>query len=129
MRNAIRSLSIALFATGLVTCADITSGTHPGGLARATFSLAPQFEPSASRAAAALAQTGLAYDRVRVIVVRPPTDTLKDTTITFHASDSPVTLELSVLAIPGEQLSTTLQYESGTTVLFEGKATVTALAE
>jgi hypothetical protein len=90
--------------------------------------LAPQFEPSASRAAAALAQTGLAYDRVRVIVVRPPTDTLKDTTITFHASDSPVTLELSVLATPDEQLSTTLQYESGTTVLFEGKATVTALA-
>jgi hypothetical protein len=133
MRNAIRSLLIALSAIGLVTCADVTGGTRPGGLVRATFALTPRFEPSASLTAASLAQLGLEYDSVRVVIVRlptdtlkPPTETLRDTTIRYHSTDSPVTLELSVLAVPGEQLRATVQYKSGATVLFEGKANVTA---
>jgi hypothetical protein len=126
MRNAIRSLSIGLFAIGLVTCADLASGTHPHALAPATLALAPKFEPSANRTVAALAQLGLQYDHVRIVIVRPPTDTLKDTTVAFHSTDAPLTLVLSVLAIPDEHLGATVQFKSGATVLFQGSATVTA---
>ena len=128
MRNAIRSVSIGLFAIGLATCADVTSGTHSGSLARASFALAPKFEPGASRVVAALAQLGLQYDHVRIVIVRPPTDTLKDTTVSFHSTDAPLTLELSVLANIDEHLGATVQFKSGTTVLFQGSATVTASA-
>src|SRR5438552_13632884 len=129
MRNPIRSLSIGVLAIGLVTCADFTTRTGPAGLARATFSLAPHFESSASRTAAALAQLGLQYDQVRIVIIRPgTTDTLKDTTVTFHPGDAPLTLELSVLAIPDESLGATIQFKSGTTVLFAGSSNVKATA-
>jgi hypothetical protein len=126
MRNAIRSLSIGLFAIGLATCADVTGGTHSGTPARATFALAPKFEPGANRVVAALAQLGLQYDHVRIVIVRPQTDTLKDTTVAFQSTDAPLTLVLSVLAIPEEHLGATVQFKSGATVLFQGSATVTA---
>src|SRR5258708_4409329 len=126
MRNAIRSLSIGLFAIGLATCADVTGGTHSVSLARATLALAPRFEPNTSRIIAALAQLGLQYDHVRIVIVKPQADTLKDTTVQFLSTDAPLTLELSVLAIPDEHLGATVQFKSGTTVLFEGSATVIA---
>jgi hypothetical protein len=126
MRNAIRSLSIGLFAVGLVTCADIATGNRPRGLERATFAFIPKFEAGANRTVTALAQVGLQYDNVRIVIVRPETDTLKDTTVAFHSTDAPLTLELSVLAIPEEHLGATLQFKSGTTVLFQGSSNVTA---
>lgn len=126
MRNAIRSLSIGLFAIGLVTCADIATGNRPRGLERATFAFVPKFEPGANRTVTALAQVGLQYDNVRIVIVRPETDTLKDTTVAFHSTDAPLTLELSVLAIPEEHLGATLQFKSGTVVLFQGSSNVTA---
>src|SRR5207244_8562437 len=90
MHTAIRSLSIGLVAVGLVTCADLSDRTHPGALRRASFALAPHFESTASRTVVALASLGLDYDQVRIVIVRPgTTDTLKDTTITFHSTDDP----------------------------------------
>jgi len=126
MRNTIRSLSTAFLAIGVAACAEFTSGPRPGGSVPATFALAPRFESSASGTAAALAQLGLEFDQVRAIVVRPPSTTLKDTVISFRPGDSPVTLELSVSAVPGDTLVMTLQYRSGTIVLFEGTVKVVA---
>lgn len=127
MRNALRSLSIGAVAVGLVTCADVGSGTRPAVVSRATLALAPQFEPGAKQTAAALAQLGIQFDQVRIVIVRLGTiDTLKDTSIVYHNTDAPVTLQLSVLATAGDQLTATVQFRSGSTLLFEGSSNVVA---
>ena len=127
MRNAIRTLLVAASATALVNCSDASRGTVPNGKSRASLAIVPRFADEAVRASAALAQAGVAFDRVRIVIVRPPSDTLKDTTITFSPTAPPVTLELSLAAEPNETLRATVMFAQGTTVLFTGTANVVAL--
>jgi hypothetical protein len=128
MRTHLRLVSIVLSTLAVLSCVDATGGTVPGAQ-RAMLSIAPRFEPGASRTAASLAQSGLSFDHVRVFVVRPAVDTpLADTTFAYSASDSATTLVLSVLAVPNDSLIVTMQYRAGTTVLFEGSAPTKATA-
>jgi hypothetical protein len=72
---------------------------------------------------ALLDDVGLPLDRVRVLLVKPAADTLADTTIAVQSGDS-IPLTLLVPVASGVTLVGTLQFKSGETVLFEGKADV-----
>jgi hypothetical protein len=128
MRKSLGYLTVASLAVGLISCTDVVSGTSPNGARRAFLAVAPEFEAGASQTSAALANGGLTFDHVRVLVVRPATDTLADSTIAYLPTDTAQTMVLAVLAIPNDSLVVTMQYKSGTTVLFEGSAATKAIA-
>ena len=111
---------------GLVTCVDGPTGTRVRSPQRAYLAFTAEWEPSAHAAVAALAVSGLPLDRVRIVIVRPAHDTLKDTTITMGPNDPPRTLELAIAAVPEESLGAALQFKSGETILFVGTSIVTA---
>ena len=127
MRPAIRLLTVALSATALASCMDLFQSTAPTK-SRLSLSIVPRFSQTASLASATLAQAGLEYNSVRVVIVRPAADTLKDTTIAFTPTSPEVTLELSVVAIPSETLEAGVQFKNGDQVIFSGKATTKALS-
>jgi len=126
--RAVRTLAPLIVAAGLVTCADTAAGPFGRSAIRAEFALAPSYAPSAHRALAVLASVGMPLDRARVTVTRPATNAvLKDTTVMIHSGDPGLELDLSVIALPDEQLDVDLQFKSGEgTILFEGKSVVTA---
>src|SRR5688572_10695291 len=106
MRLAIRPIVAALSAVALASCMDVFQSTAPSGKGRASLAIVPRFSESATRASAVLAQAGLEFNSVRIVIVRPgpPADTLKDTTITFSPTSEELTLELSIAATPAEPL-------------------------
>ena len=114
---------LALGATGLTQCVD---GTGPAG-GSSTFGFTPGWKSGASRAMHLLEEGGLPLDRVRIILVRPVADTLKDTTITVHRGDPQIDLPLHVNVTPGVVLQVTLQFKSGETILFQGTSPVTTV--
>src|SRR4051812_427906 len=122
MRLTYRSLLAASAVAILAACFDSSRTTMPSS--RASLAIVPSFSEGATRAAATLAAAGVDFDNVRIVIVRPPSDTLKDTTIVFGPTTPPLTLELSVVAAPSEALSAGVQYSKGTTVLFSGTAPV-----
>ena len=124
MRTAFRPIIAALGAAALVSCVD---GTAPAGR-RSSLAIVPRFSESASLASATLAQAGLTYNSVRIVIVRPATDTLKDTTIAFSPSSADLTLELSLAAVPAEALIAAVEFKQDNTVIFTGSANVTAVA-
>jgi hypothetical protein len=126
MRSALRTLTVVLSAAVLASCMDMLQGTAPG--ARASLTIVPRFSESASLASATLAQAGLTYNSVRIVIVRPASDTLKDTTIAFSPTSPEVTLELSVVAIPSETLEAGVEFKDGNNVIFSGKATTKAIS-
>jgi len=116
-------------AVFLATCVDFGTSPVAGSPIHASFALAPVYPANAHGAVKALADVGLPLDRVRIVITRPGTnEVLKDTTITIHAGDPAITLELTVPALAGEKLDAGMQFKSGETVLFEGHAPVTALS-
>ena len=127
MRNAFRTLTLAFVALELASCSDYGPGTGPVSRQRANLALTPHFEKSAALTSALLAQTGISFDNVKIVVVRPVSDTLADTTFTFLPTDTARTLALNVLAVPNDQLSVTLQFRSGSSVLFQGTASTIAV--
>lgn len=126
IRRALRALALFSGALGVAMCVDGPTSPRTPEAHRASFAFAPVWESSAHNTAAALADAGLPMDRVRIVIIRPVRDTLKDTTVTLHVGDPPITLELNVVAITGEKLDAGLQFKSGETVLFEGTAQVVA---
>jgi hypothetical protein len=124
MRLVIRPILAALSAAALVSCVD---GTAPAGR-RSSLAIMPHFSQAATRASATLAQAGLTYNATRIVIVRPATDTLKDTTIVFSPTSNEVTLELSVAAVPSEDLTATVEFKQDGTVMFSGTTSVKALA-
>lgn len=113
--------------TTLASCVDVSS---PSG-ARRSLAIIPRFSESASLAAATMAQAGVAYNSVRIVIVRPsstPPDTLKDTTLVFGPASPEVTLELAVAAIPSEELIAGVEFKQDATVIFSGSATVRAVS-
>jgi hypothetical protein len=127
MRNALRSLTFAFIGLTLAGCADFGPGTGPTAGRKSVLAVEPRFESTAAKTSALLAQVGIGFDNVRIIVVRPATDTLADTTITFSPTDTARALALAVLAVPNDQLTVTLQFRSGTSVLFQGSASTVAV--
>lgn len=131
MRSVLRPISAVLSAVALTSCVDLFQSTSPGS-GRAALAIVPRFSESASLASATLAQAGIEYNRVRIVIVRPqtpptPTDTLKDTTIVFTPTSAQVTLELAIVAIPTEALRAHVEFRQENTVMFSGTANVTAL--
>ena len=109
-----RAAALLFAALLLTTCSD--TPVSPSRRGQGFVSLAPRFPPF-SRAA------GLALDNVRLVVVRPPGDTLLDKTYPFPADQSRLSLSEAV-QIQGESelLEVILTCLSGTTTLFRGSA-------
>src|SRR4051812_24316991 len=126
MRPA-RLLSTLAAATALASCMDMSAPTGPS---RRSLVIVPRFSESASHSAATLAQAGLSYNSVRVVIVRPdtPPDTLKDTTLVFGPGSPEVTLELSVAAIPTEDLVAAVDFRQDGVVIYSGSAAVKAVS-
>jgi hypothetical protein len=125
MRSVIRPLTAVMAATALTSCMDLSA---PAGRSRSSLAIVPRFSESASLASATLAQAGLSYNAVRIVIVRPATDTLKDTTIVFSPTSPEVTLELSIAAAPTEALTAGVQFKQDATVMFSGTTEVKAIA-
>ena len=90
MRSFHRPLTAALAAVALASCMDVFQGSAPSN-ARASLAIAPRFSETASLASATLATAGVNYNSVRIVIVRPASDTLKDTTIAFSPASPEVT--------------------------------------
>jgi hypothetical protein len=120
IRRWVHSLLLSIGAIGLMQCVD-SAGPRSE---ISTFGVTPVWNNRASHALGVLDEGGFPLDRVRIILVRPASDTLKDTTITFRRSDPAIDLALTVRVVPGVLLDATLQFKSGETLLYEGKATV-----
>lgn len=132
MRYALRSAAAILSAAALSSCTDLFQSTSPSG-ARATVAIAPRFSEAATLASATLAQAGLEFDHVRIVIARISpvdaiTEKLKDTTIAFTPSSAQIKLELAIAAIPSESVLGTIEFLRGSTVMFSGSATMKAIA-
>jgi len=115
-----RLVFVLLAAASLVTCTEEpTSPTRPGvGTLRVT----PQFNAFARL-------VPLTLDNVRVIVVRPPSDTILRAARSFSPGTQQLTLSLPVLLLSSsEALQVTLELYAGTTLLFTGTSTVQVAA-
>lgn len=129
MRNASRSLGTLLLAVGVATCSDAPStAAHPqlgGGRERVAFTAV--FSPGAAAAYANRADFNITFDNVRIVIVRPVADTVKDTTITFRPDqpDLTVDLEVEVHALD-EIFDAAMDYRSGNNVVFHGQGQVQA---
>jgi hypothetical protein len=120
-----------LLAVSVVSCSDLVSGPGTTSPERATLSLAPRFSAAAQRALALLAAAAydVQIDRVRVVIVRPPTDTIKDTTVVFPVDQDQLSVSIPVAAAPGTTLDADLYYKVGENlVLFHGRTRVTVQA-
>jgi hypothetical protein len=124
MRSILRPVTAVLAATTLASCMEMSG---PTGTSRTSLAIAPRFSQGASLASATLAQAGLSFNSVRIVIVRPATDTLKDTTIVFSPTSAALTLELSIAATPAENLVAGVQFKQDQTVMFSGTANVKAV--
>jgi hypothetical protein len=78
-----------------------------------------------------MAQAGIAYNSVHIVITRPgltPAGTLKDTTIVFGPASPEITLELAIDAVPSEDLEAFVEFKQDNTVMFSGKAAVKAVS-
>ena len=120
IRRWVRAVVLSIGAIGLTQCVDATVPRSE----ISTFGVTPVWNSRASHALGVLDEGGFPLDRVRIILVRPVSDTVKDTTITMHRSDPGIDLALTVRVVPGVVLEATLQFKSGQTLLYEGKASL-----
>jgi hypothetical protein len=114
-----------LLASPLAACADwplAAANSRPSGGAIVSF--APVFA-AANDVPPAVAAAPFDGDRVRIVIVRPPRDTLADTTLMFPAGQAELALHLDVQAAPGEAVDATIQLRAVNTVLYEGTGRVT----
>src|SRR3954471_16068064 len=118
------ALSVTLL-TPFATCTDFTAARPGRGV---QVSIVPTFSKSASFAKALYSAAGIEYDHVRILIVRGPTDVLKDTSIAFAPTSTDLTLPLLVVANPGEEFTATIEYRSGELVMYSGTSTVTTVA-
>lgn len=97
----------------LGTCREAPTGTAGH---RASLAVQPAFDRQVD-----LAAFNLVLDSLRVVVARPPSEILVDTTVFFHPDSSEVRLELRVaLRASVEILEVTLELRGGGVPLFSG---------
>jgi adhesin/invasin len=127
MHLSLRSIAPAIIVAGLAACSDSPHAPVRRAGAGAHIALAPVFSRAASAAAADLALFGIRYDHVRVTITRPPTDSVKDTTIAFSPESSDIALDLTVdVHEPGESFDAGIDYSSNGRVVFRGTGRVQA---
>ena len=125
MRSLIRrSIRLSLLAMGLVGLTQCVDGVTGLRSEYSTFGVTPVWSSRASHALGVLDEGGFPLDRVRVILIRPVSDTVKDTTVTMHRTDPAIELPLTVRVTPGVTLDAILHFKSGETLLYEGRAQV-----
>lgn len=105
-------------AVAAATCRDAPTAPLRGG--RAVLAVRPVF-----RASTDVQSFGLTIDSLRVVIVRPAADTLRDTTVFFSPDSSSVSLPLAVeLRAASESLAVTLVLSAGGVPLFSGTVVV-----
>jgi hypothetical protein len=117
----------ALAATALVVaCKDSASG--PTRARPAAIGIRPVLRSDAAAINDRLAQSfGLAFDHVRIVIARPPADTVKDTTVVFTSDQESMTLDLDVqVRRNAETFDVSVDYLHDATLLFRGQGTATA---
>jgi hypothetical protein len=100
----------------------------PDPSASAVVAFSPSFSADVRASANFFRAAGVVFDRVRLVVTRLPSDVLKDTTVAYAPGQSDLQLQLSVAAVPNEQLEAKLEYKSGDLVVYRGSTTVVAQA-
>jgi hypothetical protein len=119
-RRGLSALARAAVALLLVTCTDDPIGPGHGGIA--TLRLQPVFDAFSRNA-------GLPLDQVRVIVIRPPSDTLANVNQHFDPTSQQLRLNIPVrLERSTESLELHLEMYSGSILLFTGMDFVTVTA-
>ena len=118
--QAIRLAGIGLWALALTTCTDNpTAPNRPGpGLLRVT----PVFPANAR-------SVGLVFDNVHLVIARPskPTPPVLDKVYNFPPTSPQLNLsEQLLLQSSSEDFDVTLEYRSGTTVVFSGTSRMPA---
>ncbi|MEO6877798.1 MAG: Ig-like domain-containing protein, partial [Gemmatimonadaceae bacterium] len=133
MRSLYRPIATVVLAVGVATCSDSPTGpvrqspSPSNGIGREAVAFAPVFSKAASATAARLLDLSISYDRVRIVLVRPVADTVKDTTIVFTPGSADVTLDLNVdVRSPTEVFNGSIDYANATGVVFHGEGKVQA---
>jgi hypothetical protein len=128
LRLPLRALSSLLIAVGVAACSDAppvavknaSPGPNGGVSGRVAFN--PVFSAAALQVAQHLSDFGIDYDRVRVVLVRPPADTAKDTTVAFAPGGPDLILNLTVeVRSSDEVFDVGIQFLSGPKPVFEGE--------
>ena len=113
---AVQPRVLGLAAVGLALALATCAREAAGPPRRAAFSVSPVLPAGLS-----LAAFNLTVDNVRLIVVRPPADTVVDQTFAFPANQSTLSISADVpLEQSPETFQVTIQLLSGTTLLFAG---------
>ncbi len=116
VRRVVRYAAVALLALVIVTCTDNPIGPGHPGVGR--LNVVPVY-PAYARVAP------LAMDNFRIIVVRPPADTLANVSSTFNSDSSQVQTRINVsLNASSEDLDVTIELYAGGILLFRGTRTV-----
>ena len=126
MRLPHPSLFALLLAVGVATCSEFHGSPLEPGPGTGQLSFTPRFSREAAAVYAQRAQfAAVNFDHVRIVLVRPPEETVKDTTVEFNPSSPQLTLELTVkVDSAGETFNVSLDYLSGGVAVFHGQATV-----
>src|SRR5215510_2228337 len=126
MRLPQRSLFALLLAVGVATCSEF----HPNPLepnpGTGQLSFAPRFSPEAAAVYARRAQfAAVNFDHVRIVLARPLSEAVKDTTIAFGPTSPPLTLELTVeVRGAGERFTVSIDYLSTGVAMFHGQGSL-----
>lgn len=123
-----RTFAALLAAAAVLSCTEAPSSLvkPPLGAGRpARLGFQPVFSADARAAVQRLSDFGITFDHVRVVIVRPPSDTAKDTTIVFAPGQNDVTLDLTVdVRSDGESFHAGIDYTNPSGVVFHGEGTV-----
>lgn len=113
-RRGPRSSALALLVAALTGCGSVaTDGSGPG---RGALAIAPEYPPGFEAGT-----LNLVIDRIRVQVVRPPSEWLVDTSATFPADAQSVTMRVSMpLKARQERLGVVLELWAGPLLVFAG---------
>jgi hypothetical protein len=130
MRTALRPLATLLLGVSVATCSDAPNAPVKSAAGKSRFALAPKFTP---RATAVYAQrstfAAVMFDHVRIQLVRPPNEVVKDTTITFDPNMPPKTIDLTIDAKSvGEVFDGAIDYTNNGQIVFRGTAKVQSYA-
>ena len=124
-RLTLRLLGAGAIALAVVTCSDALTG--PRRYPAARIALAPSFSTDARRIMGRLSDFALDVNTVHLVIVRPPSEILKDTTVAFPAGVDTLSIELDVdLKAAEETLQAQVELRDNDILLFSGTQTVLA---
>jgi hypothetical protein len=132
MRTPVRSFAI-LGLAAVATCTEtptVASRMNQGGaVRRVSIGIVPVFSKAASAVFAQRATfPGVNFDHVHVVVTRPPSEAVIDTTIAFTPTSATQTLDLTVPGAPGETFIATLEYTNTGALVYSGQEQVVSHA-